>query len=165
MADDVKNERFLTRDQVETYIRDAHAEAKQIGRRWQLIVGVGNGAGFTAVGARITEVLSGPVTAQSKAIIALLFPSAILFGMGLIVVGVSTLLNVARAEATLSALHSVRYAMIDGDLHEAWPEPFSPKEFIDRWFLELISAIAFVAGIAAPLLQLSLVFIRDGHFS
>lgn len=121
----------------------------QVASRWSLSLGIGNGAGLTAVGTKIFGETVGPWT-------YLLMPSALLFGAGLCLVGLSHGLALWRIEHKAQVTEAQNIALDRADMNH-WREE-NLKMTRPLWLVETAAEIGaaalFLIGVAYPLLVL-----------
>ncbi len=127
--------------------------------QWTLGLAVGNGGALAALAAKCLNDLSQPV-------VGLVFPSMILFAVGLGLAGSTPALDILqldrqadRVVQSIADLESDPKAQME-EFYDVglWSE-------LDRWKVELASAAAFGLGVAYPLFVLLGRYLRHGNFA
>lgn len=133
-------------------------------RQFQLIVGLANGAGFAAVSAKVLDALALPAT-QGAPVVAMIFPSAALFALGLANVGVSACADVVSAEHLVRRGQSVRNHLANGGTAAIRISDVDVGAPLRWHMLEVLGGVFFMAGISYPLLVLALRYVTAGGFT
>lgn len=133
-------------------------------RRLQLVVGVINGAGFTAVGAKVLEALAASADGGAP-VVALIFPSAVLFFWGMVAIGLSIGLDVISAHLLVNKGQALRNSIAAGKTGTLKVTPLTIKDALHFYGLEAVSALFFIGGVAYPLIVLMRRYVRDGGFT
>lgn len=146
---------------VNSQITDAAALKMQSNSRWSLSLAIANGGALVAIAGHL---LSKEATENS---VALIFPSAWMFVVGLISAGLLPFLALKRAERV--HLHWTSYKLITETIGIPPPEDRlieKNSRLITAMenFLEWAAALSFIAGLVYPLVLMSMKYISTGHF-
>lgn len=144
----------VTLSEVEGIVVESGEELRHRSRQLQLAVGVANGAGFTAVAAKILDLLAGSASAGAS-IVSIIFPSAVLFAMGMAVIGLSAFLDVILAALRLQHVHRVRIAVEGGVKAKKTVAKWTIVEAAKIYGLEGLAGLLFMAGATYPLMVLA----------
>ncbi len=144
----------VTLSEVEGIVVESGEDLRHRSRQLQLAVGVANGAGFTAVAAKILELLAGTASAGAP-IVSIIFPSAVLFAMGMAAIGLSAFLDVVSAVLRLQHVQRVRIAVAAGVKANKTIAKWTLVQAMKIYGLEGLAGLLFIAGATYPLVVLA----------